>query len=135
MWVVDQPAVQSQQVRGPLLARVEIRGGTSLLQSLPDPRIARSTASDERGHHFGVADTGTLVVSVPFSEAHDLEDVRILLTDVSEMSTRTTNLDELAAVFDQAARDVSPVRSLSTPDLRASPDWQEVAASLGLAAD
>jgi uncharacterized protein YegP (UPF0339 family) len=118
---------------GPILVRVETGGRTALVQSFPDPRVTRSTASDERGHHYGVADSGTLIVSVPFTSAAELADVRVSLADTADMGEKPTAPQEASALFEARPRAMGRVRELSTADLRRSRDWDQVAAQLGLA--
>jgi uncharacterized protein YegP (UPF0339 family) len=135
LWLVDQPAVQSGRLAGPLLVRVETGGRTALVQSFPDPRVTRSTASDERGHHYGVADSGNLIVSVPFTSAAELADVRVSLADTSDMGEKPTAPHEASALFEARPRGMGRVREFSTADLRRSRDWDQVAAQLGLAGE
>ena len=132
MWVVNQPAVQAGRLAGPILVRVDMAGRTTLVQSFPDPRITRSTASDERGHHFGVADSGMLVLSVPFTSPAELADVRVMVADLSDIDPATTSPFRLAGLFDERPRAMGVVREISSADLRNSPDWEEVATQLGL---
>jgi hypothetical protein len=132
MWVVDQPAVQSSRLAGPIVVRVETGGRTALVQSFPDPRVTRSTASDERGHHYGRSDSGTLVVSVPFSSADELADVRVSLADTVDVREKPTAPHEVPAMFDERPAGMGRVLELSSADLRRSRDWDEVATRLGL---
>jgi uncharacterized protein YegP (UPF0339 family) len=111
---------------------VETSGRTALVQSFPT-RVTRSTASDERGHHYGRADSGTLVVSVPSTSAAELADVRGSLADTSDMGEKPTAPHDASALFEVRPRGMGRVRELSTADLRRSRDWDQVAAQLGLA--
>lgn len=133
MWLVDQPAVQSSRLAGPIVVRVETGGRTALVQSFADPRVTRSTASDERGHHYGRADSGTLVVSVPFTSPVELADVRVSLADTVAVPEKPTAPHEVSAMFEQRPRGMGRVLELSTTDLRRSRDWDQVATQLGLA--
>jgi hypothetical protein len=103
------------------------------VQSFPDPRVTRSTASDERGHHYGRSDSGTLVVSVPFSSAAELDDVRVSVADTVDLREKPTAPHEVPAMFDERPTGMGRVLELSGADLRRSRDWDQVATQLGLA--
>ena len=135
IWLVDQRAARRATYADPILIRVDVAGTSQVLESQPDPRVSRGVFREGLGHHYGVADQGTLLVAVPFGPVADLADVRIQLTDLADVPLRDRDPANLARLLDQPTPGMRPVYEIGSADLLAAPDWPAVAAQLGIPAD
>lgn len=126
LWLVDEPATQRQSAFYGVLTRVDIDGEPALVETLPDPRLTRSTASDERGHHYGTTDTGLVIVSVPFDSSAELENVSIRLAEPPRPSAIVDRtLPDMAEMFDEEHA-LQQLAFVTAEDLMNSPDWSQI---------
>ena len=130
LWVVDQPVIQRDVLRRALVSRVDLPGGTTLVQSFDDPQVLRGGYRKNEGHHWGRASTGTLYVSVPFTHVEQLEDLHIRLVAREDLGPLATDATTLASRFDEPG--LRPRVELRTQDLRGHHDWKGVAERLGV---
>jgi uncharacterized protein YegP (UPF0339 family) len=134
IWVVDQPAVQFDRIRSPIFARVDVGAATVLVEGFADPRVTRSTHREKVGHHYGVAPSGIVHVSVPYTDVRELAEVRIRVIDATTAAQQPAGDDpkSVAAVFDDPPASMHVVADVPAASLRRHPDWGKVAEAIGL---
>jgi uncharacterized protein YegP (UPF0339 family) len=134
IWLVDQPAVQFDRIRSPIFARVDVGTATVLVEGFADPRVARSTFREKVGHHYGVAPSGIVHVSVPYTDVRELAEVRIRVIDGTTAAQQPSGGDPkaVAAVFDDPPASMHVVADVLAASLRRHPDWGKVAVAIGL---
>jgi hypothetical protein len=134
MWVVEQPAIQSSRLVGPIFTRVDVATTAVLLEGFADPRVTRSTYREKLGHHYGRSTVGTVHVSVPFTDVRELADVRIRLIDASRSPETAGDPAFVEGLFDRPRESMTVVGDIGAASLKQHPDWLKVAAQLGLPA-
>jgi uncharacterized protein YegP (UPF0339 family) len=134
LWVVEQPAIQSSRLVGPIFTRVDLATTPVLLEGFADPRVTRSTYREKLGHHYSRSATGIVEVSVPFTDVRELADIRIRLIDASTSQTTAGDPALVEGLFDRPRESMVVVGDIGAASLRQHPDWLKVAARLGLPA-
>lgn len=135
IWVVEQPAVQHARLVEPVLAQVEVAGQPVLVEAFADPRVSRGVYMQGRGHSYSVSDTGTVFVSVPFSDLTELSDLRIRLVDASNAKAPAADALAAAPMFQGEVEGARLLGEVDVADLQKHPDWPKVADTLGVAAE
>jgi uncharacterized protein YegP (UPF0339 family) len=132
IWVVDQPAVQFDRIRGPVFARVDVGTAPVLVEGFADPRVTRSTYREKVGHHFGVAPAGIVHVSVPFTDVRELAELRIRVIDATTAQPSGGDPKSVTGIFDSPPPSMHVIADVPAATLRHHPDWVKVAETIGL---
>ncbi len=134
VWLVDRPAAIRPLSAHPIVAVVDLGDRTVSVQSHQDPRVTRSTMAPERGHHYGDADEGTLVVTVPFDAPLELSLLRLRVADLTRVEVPRLDRDTLLQYLERRAEGKLRVYEFRLEDLQRTRDWVTVARQLGLPA-
>lgn len=135
VWIVDQPVIQRAQLTKPLLARVDLSGKPILLEAFDDPRMLRGTFKEGAGHSYIVEDSGVINVSVPFTDARQLFDMRIRVIDTSKAKFASSIAADLMRVLDELPRSMQIIGEIDSATLVTNKDWPEVARHLNMSFD
>jgi uncharacterized protein YegP (UPF0339 family) len=133
-WLVDEPAVQRDDLPGPWAARVDVDGRPVLVESFEDPRLVRGIATEEHPTHFYLREpTGTLEIDVPLPAEAPVEAVTVHIADVSGVRERPTTPEGLAELFSNG-EELRKRATIGTAELLAHPDVADIAEAIGLSA-
>jgi uncharacterized protein YegP (UPF0339 family) len=132
--LVDEPAVQRDDLPGPWAARVDVDGQPVLVESFDDPRIVRGIATEEHPTHSYLTEpSGTLEIDVPLPATATVEDVTVHLADVSAVRDRPTTPAGLAGLFSNGQK-LRRRATIGAGELLAHPEVADIAEAIGLSA-
>ncbi len=124
--LVEQPVLQSPVLSRQMVARIDLTGLPSVIESFNDPRIDIGVYHENEGHSYITHKSGLAHISIPFTSVDDLLSLQIKVTDLHNVAVKTYDYDHLLRIFDSPPKKMNAVYSFTIDDLRAHPHWNIV---------